>query len=193
MNKTLALTACAAALTPAHAAIIVTAPTAGSPGSFQITSDITFNMNVAGNARVFVLDEWVVSDGSQTFSPYTPIVAFYVNDVGPSALSGKFVDNLTTTDQDITANDGYFLFDGSISVSSGDTITLKTGLYSLAATTGFNPQATQTFTGNMFVGDINGVRLSPNVAVPEPTALGLCGLGALALLGRRRRAAARLS
>ena len=184
------LTALTAAVTPTPAAVIVVAPTAVSPGSFQITDDVLFTINVGGNAQAFVMDEWVVSDGNQSESTIAPDLAVSINGGAPVTRSGFLSDNVTGFVGALTPNDGYLFANTGFSLSPGNTLLLKAGLYSLAATGSFNPQTTQTFTGNMFVADFHGIRMSPNVQVPEPTALGLLGLGSLALLRRRRGSAA---
>ena len=75
-------------------------------------------------------------------------------------------------------------------------MTLLAGTYTLGAVSGFNPQATQTFTGNMFLSNGNSARISNIVAagpVPELSTWALPGLGGTGLLGltlrRRPRAA----
>ena len=181
----LALSVFTAALTQSPAAIIVEAPSA-LPGSFQITNDITFTINATGSAQYFVLDEWVVFDGSANGTPIFPNLSYAINGGAPVTQAGQFDDNLGFIFGSITANDGVFFINAPVSVVPGNTITAKSGLYALGASPDFNPRGTQTFKGNMFVADISGNRLSPNVSVPEPTALGLLGLGALALLRRRR-------
>lgn len=182
----LALALCTAALMPAHAAVIVVAPTGSTPGSIQITSDISFNITTSGAAKGFNLDEWVVSDGRQNASACNPSLAISLNGGTPGAFPGLFYDNLAGTANDVTANDGFFYLTNPIAVTAGNTLTLKARIYSLGTLIDFNPQATQTFIGNMFVVDSSGFRLSANTFVPEPSALALCSLGALALLRRRR-------
>ena len=179
------LTAASGAL---HAAVIVVAPTAGTPGSFQITNDVTFTITTSGTARVFLLDEWVTSDGSRTFASYSPALLLSINGAAPVSFgTAIFVDNFAGVIGQITANDGYFYTANDIPVAVGDTMTLKVGTFSVAATSGFNPQATRTFIGNMFVTDVNGVKLSNTVGVPEPAAAALLLVGASAGLLRRQR------
>lgn len=176
-----------AALAQSHAAVIVVAPTSSTVGSFQITSDITFTIDTAGSANSFVMDEWVVSDGLQNQSTYSPSLAISINGGAPVTKSGGLADNLAgiLLHNGVTANDGILFIDFSISVNPGNTLTLKAGVYSLGARSNFNPQATQTFTGMMFVADNQGTRLSPSMQVPEPSGLALAGIGSVVLLRRR--------
>jgi hypothetical protein len=93
---------------------------------------------------------------------------------------------------DLTQNDGYLYMTTPISLSLGDVFTLKAATYTLAANSlppGFNPQAQQSFTGNMFLINVSGVRLSGDSSagpVPEPGSTMLGALAGLSLLRRRR-------
>jgi|GEM_PF-2176804 len=180
-----------------QAAIIVIGPTGSSAGSFQITNDITFTITTPGKVGIFVLDEWVTSDGSHTFAPFSsinvpgspPLMVTVNNGVPFANTYSHFSDNGYSW-ADVTHNDGYFYLDPSISLAIGDTLTLKAGTFGLLPVSGFNPQATQAFTGNMFITDANGYRLSDVVGVPEPeTATLLMGgvVAAFAALRRRKR------
>lgn len=171
-----------------NAGIIVVAPTATTNGSFQITSDITFTVTANGNANVFVLDNWVTSDNSWTFANYSPDLLISINGSASSSYAGRISDNFTFDAAQLSANDGYLVPNIGISVVSGDTVTLKAGTYALGAVEGFNPQATQTFSGNMFITDVVGVQLSNIVAVPEPSPIYLVlAVGFKILLMRRDR------
>lgn len=193
--------------THADAAVIVTLPTATTAGSIQFTNDITFTLTraFASTWIQVVLDEWVVNDGS--FSSFissnggiTPNnVAFEKNGTPMSmrALSGSssywLVDNANRTLNSQTPNDGLLELPlAPITLAIGDTFTLKAATYTMAAGTtpaGFNPQANQTFTGNMFLTNDGGTRLSADVsagAVPEPSRA-LLLLGGLSTLAFRRR------
>ncbi len=177
----------------AQAAVIVLAPTASTPGSFQITNDITFTIGTAGNALVFVLDEWVTSDGApQNLSPFSPGLSVSINGGAPASQgTGNFSDNFTNTVGALTPNDGLIFLNTSFAVSIGNTVTLKPATYSLGALSGFNPQGNQTFTGNMFMTNSGGVRLSNIVSAgpaPEPSTCALLLLGGLGAAARRRRA-----
>lgn len=118
-----------------------------------------------------MLDEWVTSDGTDDFSLLHPNLAYSVNGTANSSGS-SFIDNFKSTVNGITPNDGVFYFNANYpNVYPGDTVTLAAGTYVLPATSDFNPQATQTFTGNIFVAGYAYERLSPSVAaVPEPSA-----------------------
>lgn len=177
----------------AHAAIVVVAPTSSTSGSFTITQDITFTLNTgiaAGGSLLFVLDEWVISDGGRTDDNFAPQLSISLNGGASQTYgSGNFSDNLNSTSGNVTPNDGFFYASGSHpALSSGDTVALLAGSYSLPAISNFNLQATQTFTGNLFMANnATGVRVSDIVAAPEPGTAALL-LGGLALLTSRRRA-----
>lgn len=181
------LAACAAA--SARAVVICTAPTATTAGSLQITAPVSFTINAGGNAQAFVLSNWVTSDGSQTAGGLAPNVSFTLN--GAAGLTaGSLYDNLASTIGSVGANDGYIFLNSSFTVTSGNTVTLSAGTYAIPAVGNYNPQTTQTFTGNMFITDNGGVRLSPNVSVvPEPGtwALLAAGAGGLGVVALRRR------
>lgn len=178
----------------AHATIIVVAPTATAPGSLTITTDITFQITGSGNASMFVFDEWVTSDGAQNgssnldYSSYATYPIHHNNSPLSTPLNLFQTDNTTFSSGHVTPNDGILALIGSFAVVSGDTVTLKAGDLIIPAMSGFNPQATQTFVGNMFLADTNYLQLSDPVVVPEPSVTALVlGLGALAF-GIRRRA-----
>ncbi len=171
----------------ATAGIIVVAPTNSTSGSLQITADITFNITTAGSGQLIIFDEWVTSDGSQAFANLSPHLSISINGALPISRFGTFVDNLVFNQGQITSNDGYIFLNSSFSVSAGDTVTLKAATYNIAAISGFNQQASQTFIGNMFITDGNGTRLSNPVAVPEPSGLALVlTAGVVGLFLRRR-------
>jgi len=171
----------------ATAGIIVVAPTNSTSGSLQITADITFNITTAGSGQLIIFDEWVTSDGSQAFANLAPHLSISINGASPISRFGVIVDNLGFTQGQVTANDGYIFLNSSFSVSTGNTVTLKAATYNIAAISGFNQQASQTFIGNMFVADGNGNRLSNPVAVPEPSGLALVLTVGVAGLFLRRR------
>ena len=181
-----------------NAAIIVVAPTASTAGSINITQDITVIVTVAGNASFLVIDEWVIADGTTTpanlGSPTAAQSFQYSLNGSPNktgATQNLIYDNFTIGAA--TANDGLLNFDGSSSgntLAAGQTFTLRAGNFGVQTTAGFNPQATQTFTGNVFLMSNFGVRMSPNTpagAVPEPGTALLGALTGLTLLRRRRK------
>jgi len=176
-----------------HAAVIVIAPTGSTSGSLQITNDIVFTITSNGNAAFFVFDEWVISDGSMTFSTLSPMASISLNGAAPMSKSMGLIDNLTMTQGQMTPNDGLLAIANgldTIPVITGNTLTLRAGSYSLSAVSNFNPQTNQTFTGNMFVVDssVAGQRISNIVAVPEPAtnALILAGMATIFATLRRK-------
>ena len=180
-----------------NAAIIFVAPTASTAGSINITQDITVIVTVAGSAAFLALDEWVIYDGTANVAVLgSPTVAqFFQYSLNGSpnktgSTQNQIYDNISFGST--TVNDGLLLFDASGSgnaLTVGQTFTLRAGTFNVQAAAGFNPQATQTFTGNVFLTSANGSRMSANTpagAVPEPGTALLGALTGLTLLRRRR-------
>jgi len=148
-------------------------------------------LGTGGTVR-FVLDNWVTFDGSYTGSGFDRTIELATNgvsgpSVGPTFMYDNFPSNVPSTNPVLTPGDGYFLVEGFPAVNAGDTVTLTPATYTLGMTDSFNPQATQTFTGNMFIAS-DHAKLSNDVsAVPEPTSAALLGLGLCAVLGARRK------
>jgi len=169
-----------------QAAIIVVAPTATTPGSLQITEDIVFTITAeAGSStKQFVFDDWVVSDGYTNFSYLSPNLNILVNGVSVSFPSG-LRDNMNFSNGEVSPNDG-FLNASLTAMALGDEVILLAGSYALSPIPNFNPMATQTFTGNIFLIMTGNIRISNIVAVPEPATVSALALGAIALVSRRR-------
>lgn len=184
-----------AGVSAAHAVIICVAPTSTTDGSLQITAPIDFNITATSTAFLIDLSSWVTSDGSQTLDILSPDVAFALNGA-VSSQETYLVDNLANTVGDIKPNDGYLIFPfQGFDVTAGDTLTLLAGTYVLGAVDGFNPQTTQTFTGDLFVTNGNGVQISDIASagvVPEPSTWAVLGFGvagaSFVALRRRQRA-----
>jgi len=173
-----------------RAAIVVVAPTASTAGSVTITQDITFTITTAvpGDIlKLFVLEEWVTFDGGQNVVTVTPPFSISLNGGAPqTAGSGDTISDNGYP----TPSDGYLaLLHETPAFAAGDTVTLKAGSHAIGAISGFNPQATQTFTGDIFMSTSNGP-ISNTVAAPEPATGALLAMAAGALLGRRSRARA---
>jgi hypothetical protein len=168
-----------------NAAITVVAPTSTTAGSFNITSDITFTVTNAGTAAAIIIDEWVISDNFRNFTNLSPNLLLSVNNAPAISFITSFADNLNAGGGAVSPNDGYVFLPIGFAVDFGDTVTLLAGVYALSPAAGFNPQASQTFTGNVFLADANAARLSSNVAVPEPSITGLL-LSGVALTALRR-------
>ena len=190
MIKILLLALClmSAGVFAAHGAIVVVAPTASASGSFYVTEDVTFQITIASENRSigFHFDEWVTSDGNQTFAAFAPDLALSINGIS-TTYAGDFADNLTFKVNEVSANDGYFITRSPISLAVGDILTVKAGSYTLQPTPNFNPQATQTFVGEFFVANENGIKLADSVIVPEPSSMLLVVVGLLLMHRRHRR------
>lgn len=87
----------------------------------------------------------------------------------------------------MTPNDGFLRFN-VILVAPGDVVRILAGTYTFGTASGFNPSIPASFTGQVFLADINGIQLSNVVAVPEPGSLALLAFGLAAWVAVRRRA-----
>ena len=175
----------------ARAAIVCLAPTGTTTGTLTITAPITFTITTSGNnfAAGFDLSNWVTSDGSATNPFLMPNLAYSLNGA-PGSLNSSFTDNSTVTSVNIGPNDGYtFSQSGYVAVKPNDTLTLLAGTYTIQTFAGFNPQCTQTFTGNVFAFNGSGARVSNIVTAPEPSTWALLGAGVagLGVVTLRRR------
>ncbi len=193
------LTLALASLPAAQAAVIVTLPSSSAEGSIVITQDISFRITTSGTMVAFLFDEWVTSDReNDIYWLYDPqqSLDYTLNGGSPTATPlSSFRDNIAVFGGAMTPNDGYLLLNTKVGVgvSVDDVLTLKAQTWMLPAGTlpaGFNSQANQTFTGSMYLTDVDGGRLSANTpvgAVPEPGTTLLGALAGLTLLRRRRR------
>ncbi len=165
--------------------------------TLTITQDITFNISVGGFPRILVFDEWTTSDGSQSFVFPTVGQQFAYSLNGAPANNSFSMpdaglgDNLTSDARAITTKDGRLFFN-SFLANVGDTVVVSAGSYTFGSDPQFNPLLSTTdsiFTGETFLTDISGNRLTDNVSlVPESSALALTALASLSLLRRKRRA-----
>jgi hypothetical protein len=191
MKKSLFVAVSMLSVVAGHSAVVVVAPTASTAGSLIFTDDFTFTITtgVSTGRRFFVLDEWVTSDGQQDSAAITPQVVISKNGGAPTPYTTQvFYDNLSSVLGTVTQNDGYFSII-TPTLATSDTLTIKAGSYSLAATANFNPQGSKTFTGNMFVTTDTGTRISNvvTVTVPEPATSTLLVVAGIAMLAKRRR------
>lgn len=166
----------------------VTGDVTSGTGTLIFDNDITFTVNSTDNFQFVVFDEWTTSDGDLDVVDLLggSVFSFSINSVN-NTDSARLFDNLASTINDITANDGYVLTNFSHAVNAGDTITVKAGTYSLSANPNFNPAlANSSFNGQMFLANSNGNRIS-NV-VPEPASVATIAVFCLGVIsGRRRR------
>ncbi len=177
------------------AAIALTTPTSTTPGSLQITEDITFTFTASGTVPGFyvVFSGWVAADdGSSTSVTLSPNAGYSFNGgTTLNASSTAIFDNFASDLADISADDGVLAlaFAQPLSFIPGDLFTLKSATFTIPATAGFNPAAGGTFTGDVFLAHVPWfTRVSDVEAVPEPAAVSLAAVGlGLAACRRRRR------
>lgn len=159
--------ACGLLAPAAQAAIKVVVPTTTTAGSLQITQDITFPITKTGGAKVLVLDEWVNSDGANIGLSISANLTYSINGgANQNVLLIGIYDNQAFPFGGFTANDGYLTLLTAIPVAIGDTLTIRSATFVLPPqgnSSTFNPQANQTFTGNIFVTDNNTEKISSNV------------------------------
>lgn len=178
-------------LAPVHSAVILVAPSASTTGSIQITEDITFSVITAGTFTRIIFDDLVsTTDGSATSAAFVPTTSFSlsINGTPLNVTTSAMSDNAASATGNLTTRDGYIALTPFSALQVGDIVTIHQGTYTLAATPNFNPQVTQTFTGNMFL-TATATRISNIVSVapvPEPSAAVLLGGFGVFLALRRK-------
>lgn len=173
-----------------NAAIIVVSPTESTPGSLEITNDITFTISVPGATVMgFVLDDWI--EGAEgTRSSFFSGISYSINGAGPYTTDAYLLDSMWGMGE-LTASDGLINVTYLPAVFNGNALTLKAGSYVLPPGVSLLPQVNQVFTGNMFVVSGDGIRISSieTAAVPEPAAAALLlgGVASAVVFSRRRK------
>ncbi|WP_411825612.1 PEP-CTERM sorting domain-containing protein [Luteolibacter sp. AS25] len=180
------------ALVPASAAIVLSGDfiNGTTTPTLTITDDIVFNITVGGDARVIVFDEWTTSDNNNIylFADSGQSLSYDIDGTGGTVPLQVLVEDASYNYGDVTKNDGTLGFN-PLTVSAGQTFTIKAGSYTYQSDVDFNPLLIDTvFTGNVFIADDDREYLSNivTVPVPEPSALLLFALGVVPLLRRRR-------
>ena len=160
-------------LAPGLSAIIVVLPTTTTPGSIQVTQDITFDITTSANAYYLILDEWVTSDTTYSNLNTTGGPLNFSVDGGPDVPTPiqLIIDN-EANGSDVSVNDGQIFFSAT-SLTSGQTLTIRSGTIVIPVQpniANFNPQGEQTFVGNVFLADAGLNRLSDIVDLSAPPA-----------------------
>ncbi len=182
------LTLCLSSAAPG--AITIVAPTASTAGSLAVTEDVVFTATAAGGGitRIVLVGLNPVQDTGSTPSNIAPNLN-YVFDGTPGSVDSTFSDNSVSIFSDLRPGDSQIVLSNGILITSiGQEFTLSSGNYTLEATADFNPLTTGTFTGEAFLANTAGIRLSNNVSVPEPGSASLIVLGAGLAFARRRKA-----
>jgi hypothetical protein len=137
-----------------QAAVIVVLPTSFSPGSIQVTNDITFTMTVTDSIRAIVFDNWITSGSGSAQLLVTGPLSYRINS-GPVTQNGSpsfpLIDRFTAAPGVLSADDGELNIFNVIPVTSGDAFTLVEQTLSIPIQSlSINPLAEQAFTGNLF-------------------------------------------
>ncbi len=189
--RTTVLSVAALCLAPtSHAGIMLLGDVAAGTGVLTFTADYSFDITANGTTRFLVFDEWgSPNDGSQTFASASGLFTLLINGVDSGASITNAVDNLALGFNDISSDDAYMFWNINAPVVAGDTVTIASGSWSLAATPSWNSAVSGAFTGNVFLTDSAGVRVSglgQASAVPVPGSLALLGLGLFGIAARCR-------
>lgn len=172
------------------AAIAITSGGSGAGGDAYVTfsQDVTFTVTGSASKVYFVIDEAVVpSDGTRDILSATGL-QYDINGGAPKSLSG-WADNFWLPQGAATSSDSYFYGFDSAAVTTGDTVTLHAGTFTVtAANTDFSVLPTGSY--SMFlINSAGSASIGVGVsAVPEPGGCALvmavvCGVVAW---GRRR-------
>jgi hypothetical protein len=184
----LGLLASLAFSTSASAAIIVSGDPAGG-GTLQITAPIQFTVTSAANYAIFiVLDDWVETDGSQNAEELMTTIPALANGSPLTVSESVLYDNFNLNGLAFTSGDGLIVIAFEDGVQpAGTVITVPAGVWSFGGNPDFNPQSFQTFTGNAFLTDTMGNRVSDNVSLVPEMSSALLGVAGLLVLLKRRR------
>ena len=158
----------------AMAEITISGDVSAGTGQITISQDYTFEITADNSTDTiaFVFDNWAMSDGGRTFSFFTgPQFAFaYNGGAVQTGTNSNLVDNLDFDVNDLCADDGYIVVSSQPTMQVGDSYTVKAGTYSLSMATSFNPELNDsTFTGDIFLTDANGNRISNVLQAESPT------------------------
>lgn len=160
--------------------------------TLTITADIVFTITKGSSIGQFlVFDEWTAADTSPTNvfdSPNLQALSVVNNGTGGTVNISVLTDNRRSAFGNISANDGHLIL-SLFATTVGTSFVVKEGTFTFSSNAAFNPLLqNRNFTGDAYLADNQGSRLSDNVSlVPEPSAALLGALGVLALLRRRRR------
>jgi hypothetical protein len=155
-----------------------------NPVQQYIAADFTLNSATGLAASTYIQPEFLINDSKDGFDQLGTI---NVPNRTPSSMTAFTVDG--------TAANGEVVYDGINSAGNP-----QFTLYEIDPYSGTSPTLTlkagDTYTYYQFgfilnsnyagVWDLDNIRLTPNITVPEPASLGLLGMGIPALLLRRR-------
>ncbi len=177
-----------------HAAITVSGSSvAGTTATFAITEPITFTMTAGMNrldTLILVFDEWVSTvDGRENNVVFTTPLSYFRNGTQITPSISSFADNYVGNTFDFTSADGSITFPNiPTALTRGDVIVIPTQTRDFTIPNDFNPALFPTnFTGNAFLVNLGGFRVSSITAVPEPSCIILLGSSLSVLLLRRHR------
>lgn len=192
MIKNIALSALflIAAATSSSAAVVLSGnfETGAPTPTLTFQEDIVFEITATASASFLVFVEWTVTDGTQNFVADVPdqSLVYSIDGLGSVVALTRLADNFNSIFNDASPNDGHLLF-ADIPVVTNEVFVIAAGTYTFASNGSFNPLLlNRVFTGEVFLANGGGIRLSDNVTVPEPSGFLLLSLASLSLLRRHR-------
>ena len=159
----------------ARSQVLFSGDFAAGTGQFQFLTDYTFTLTtpIALNDGVYlVFDEAVTTVDAGITSVSSKAGTPLQLRMGATDYTRPFslYDNYGGTVGALTPKDSFILWTSPASLSSGETLTLKAGTYTVNGSAQFNPEYnSKSFTGNLFLMNGSANAISDNVsAVPEP-------------------------
>jgi len=188
-----------------EAGINISPPGRKFTGSVELTRDLAFSIDGPATTASLLVLEGFNPGGLPTVYSFRSL-NFSQEEAPPEIVRGIFADANTVWGGDISSSDTVVRFvqfvlnsdpeevvDTQIFLQPGDDSGLSRSITLNAFFGGFNSTdgsftASETFTGNAYLADSNGNRISDLVPVPEPkTYAALMGALALFIAGLRRR------
>ena len=164
---------------PTRAQVVLSGDVASGTGSIEIEEALEFTITSTGNASVIVFQGWADAwDGTNTAAFMSPTTLNYkIFTTSQSTTLSHILDNNSywvSQSVDLQSEDAYiYLSSGGFTVTSGWSIFIDPQTWSLATTANFNSNVSGSFSGNVYLADATGNRLSnlnSLAAVPEPSA-----------------------
>ncbi len=155
--------------------IILTGDITEDTGELSFTTDYNLRITTNSQAAALIFDGWGnPPDSAEDGVNGTGAIRVEINGIDTGIDRMQLHDNFAASGNDITADDSFWFFAPKPAVSIGDVVTIRSGSTPLTFTPYWNPVVSGTFTGNLFLIDVEGRRISEFVsAVPAPTTVSI--------------------